>query len=1147
MELNSNLEIFRNLIEVNREYFKDANELINIIRNTQELDPKITLRIRTELDQIVRSDRQLLDLFEEIVRTYNDPALSESIANLNQELFKLQIRDIFERSKKLYNISGKNKDYVKRLIDVLSKKIENLNKIISLQMSELEIAPTESLPSGSILPSASAAISPQRPQEPIQEPIQEPAIPEMPAIPVIPGEPLIISPLNLNNFLNLRVPNAPSNITDPYQMMNNFNEIIGKISSPGLSLTGGAFTEIEKLEIKRKTMKLLDDFTDKYNIFNTELFLKIGTIMYDKDLFMETFQKKGLIDPTIIIKLFFIEMPTQILPELMRKNIIDEKTFVRDKLFYSIYFPKTEADTFVIFIYKLVRNIYKKSQENLDNLFENDLITNFMISFFQYANANLKQIYDFYPALRSQWMNINEDYLKLINKNKKIYSFLKIRQDSIFPNPRFNVQKFEDQFLAMKYYNVGGAFGMQGNIYDRNLAYEQIISNRDTLPEYYYFGAYDGIFSKSQSNREIAQLGRTRAFINKILNYESLCVIGFGTSGSGKTSSLVYFEKDKQDGIIVEICKNVDLLNKFKRIILQIKSIFIFYDASIKHVSMVDKQHYNMTDVELEPNKLAYTFIQDPLLGWIYEMDRDLPSQERRTLGQMINVGIKNRKIEPTPNNPDSSRNHVLINITLLDENAKPANIVVCDLAGIENTFKCNDPSEIKQFEINYEESLKYKNQKIKLEDEVVKQKAFRDKNVELIAEYEKNINLDRNLENAVNRYQEAPSFNLDKNCLSRMELAFQHKMSEDRLNDQIRSTLRQIYILHIATIFSSFKEGAGPGTNNQNLIHELNNPANRKKFNIRKEFSKEDDEVNQLLIFATGSEQARLDFLRHFPPEIKDRINKTKNTFKERLQLLVCDYARIRKIKYNCHLRNIEGFMINRSLFDLQDDIKNLVITSIKRGNLMPLVYVNPSLPFCYNTTSDYDNFEQFYYEKPQTNFKSIIGDVLKSFKIDINSINFVLFAVINLTDNGIINNPPKIPYIKINNIKYFTFIYNKPDKMDKLQTNLLSLGQRMNKFPYYLNNYKNLVLENPIKRLMSGIANIDDSRIIIEEIDNLNKNSLLGSLESSEKIKNLFNDMFICSAPALNNDQLNSFRDQGINLGAETIIELQRLLDQQ
>ena len=51
--------------------------------------------------------------------------------------------------------------------------------------------------------------------------------------------------------------------------------------------------------------------------------------------------------------------------------------------------------------------------------------------------------------------------------------------------------------------------------------------------------------------------------------------------------------------------------------------------------------------------------------------------------------------------------------------------------------------------------------------------------------------------------------------------------------------------------------------------------------------------------------------------------------------------------------------------------------------------------------------------------------------FNIDTSKMNFVIFTVINVTNNGKVNNPPNPPYIKTNKLEsYFTCLTNELKK---------------------------------------------------------------------------------------------------------------------
>ena len=95
--------------------------------------------------------------------------------------------------------------------------------------------------------------------------------------------------------------------------------------------------------------------------------------------------------------------------------------------------------------------------------------------------------------------------------------------------------------------------------------------------------------------------------------------------------------------------------------------------------------------------------------------------ENKGTANQLLNKGTANqllgdyiimclnselRATEPTPNNPDSSRSHVIIHIKIKNSNpSKISNLVVCDFAGVENEFDCSNDDVINIFNQKIKES----------------------------------------------------------------------------------------------------------------------------------------------------------------------------------------------------------------------------------------------------------------------------------------------------------------------------------------------------------------------------------------------------------------------------------------------------------
>ena len=76
--------------------------------------------------------------------------------------------------------------------------------------------------------------------------------------------------------------------------------------------------------------------------------------------------------------------------------------------------------------------------------------------------------------------------------------------------------------------------------------------------------------------------------------------------------------------------------------------------------------------------------------GWV--LFQLLGDELKTQKGDYKNFKI-NRKVRSTPNNRASSRSHAVIDIVLKkpDRSDKNPHLIICDLAGVENAFACND------------------------------------------------------------------------------------------------------------------------------------------------------------------------------------------------------------------------------------------------------------------------------------------------------------------------------------------------------------------------------------------------------------------------------------------------------------------------
>jgi septal ring factor EnvC (AmiA/AmiB activator) len=518
---------------------------------------------------------------------------------------------------------------------------------------------------------------------------------------------------------------------------------------------------------------LLDEV---YKIYNSEIILKIIGLLSDKvsfdKVYSEVFKDKSRESKLKFIKLFFIDIDdnSSIFNDKSEDNTIynlfDGLTNVknnkvikisdrinRDTNIYKLY-DSTDSGK-KIFTFTLIYLLKSIPLDNISILFgdaEKTLeITKILLKLY----TNIKSIMSNYNNIISQKSNISRLYNELINKKRKVFTFIKIRSDTTNINPRYKYEIIDNQkvmdgvinkYLTLRYYNVDGIFGKGNDGYKYDDANEQL---KEARKEYYYFGPFDGIYrEKIKKNKEIADDTSKLLFKKLINDDQDICVIGYGQSGSGKTSTLIYLNVKspqggviEQQGIIMELCNKNEIYDRFDYINLKIVDIYLYHGTGInepadinisrdykyKLIGGIEYTEYS-TDAEgklvpvLENGKPKILVDNNPQFnykngGWYLETQKyNNDSIKEKTLGECINDAFNIREIEPTPNNPDSSRSHIIACITLHkkvdDGKSRYRNIVVCDLAGVENVFDCNNKDELQKFDMQYQKSGKYKTSK---------------------------------------------------------------------------------------------------------------------------------------------------------------------------------------------------------------------------------------------------------------------------------------------------------------------------------------------------------------------------------------------------------------------------------------------------
>ena len=321
------------------------------------------------------------------------------------------------------------------------------------------------------------------------------------------------------------------------------------------------------------------------------------------------------------------------------------------------------------------------------------------------------------------------------NQDSRILTY--VRLSSATPldnNKRFKYEIVGDKIFHVQYDDQPVAF------YDpvMNAGGEVVDFKENGLFTYtyasdYWFGPFTQVFEPTFANNQIAADEDFRKQIEVRLRKKNpVCIIGYGASGSGKTSTLVYAsytkytggvgEKVSEPGILIYLANNLaqsysidgttyegytdcnvalyefetdpDPTNKDPAN----QSICSKYpgadpNRTIHRIKRVGKDTFDENDVPYDPCNQA----SDARFVYKRQSDNTWLNEQKKGLDEEIVTYIDvKRNIAPSPNNPSSSRSHVVCILTFLNSaNGETTTLIVCDFAGVENKFNCADQASL--------------------------------------------------------------------------------------------------------------------------------------------------------------------------------------------------------------------------------------------------------------------------------------------------------------------------------------------------------------------------------------------------------------------------------------------------------------------
>lgn len=759
---------------------------------------------------------------------------------------------------------------------------------------------------------------------------------------------------------------------------------------------------------------------------------------------------------------------------------------------------------------------------------------------------------------------------------------------------------------------------------------ENYIIPEDNYKYTYIFGPFSEIYDYKYTNKEISN--RMDIVINSLIKQKPVLIIGYGASGAGKTSTLIYFNKgntnDSKNGILVHLCNRMAKEHNFNKIKLKCREFYVEESKNTPDVRYFPNKKNDSIEFIYNENENIFklnTFNSDK--NYIYKnkyIEKSFPDtetvfNENSSLGEIVIHLIDNdRFVAATTNNPNSSRSHSLIFVELIkyikNQNGEltefKSNIIIGDFAGVENLFDC-DSDEFKEkfnniirddiyLDDSKKNKIKNKIENLKLSKIIENTeksnliKSEIDKLNKILTSFEKKeyyykYPIEKHYEKLNEKYNEFQlSFDniinkiyKNKNYISTNKTDIQKETSKpfqfdtdkkinknyyENTNKYIKDIINQNYSQDIITnnFVNILQKLKNKSTINLNEISEIEKLLFLIIFgvnNLQNDIQKTNKKVNDIINMGFNADKKIYKYVKYFV----DTFNKIKNEYDIKNKELFEKNKQLEYGKEVCLVRRNEGIFINNSLKQIRNLINYIIIEKNKYKLTISPPFVNECLNFYCNKDTCFKIKQEEIYNKYNDNlneknitidiknnlpFNSIIfNTIVEEIGIKVKDLIISVFCVFNISKGA--NNPPPVPYIDINKIKY---LYNNK-KYDKLSVELqkISCYDDTKKQTDYsddciLLNYnkqkiKNILIDSKFQNFMKIKDEIDiilNSEKISKEkqkilnntisdlfniIDNFNSASAVGTLEFVDSLSKYNTITNICNKKNFTKEQSDIF----------------------
>ena len=342
-----------------------------------------------------------------------------------------------------------------------------------------------------------------------------------------------------------------------------------------------------------------------------------------------------------------------------------------------------------------------RNEDNFNKLINNyPKVINIMINFMKmkieqynsiedcFSVTNKKNTFSpFIPNLDEIIKHQNEanvvTYLKLSNQTNEPYN-----------KKRFEIEYTESEPFLMK---------VNYNYSNKNIEDPSVIDNSR---EKYIVGGLTKIFLPKQSNSEIAT--QLQTVIDKAKQGNPIMMIGYGISGAGKTSTLIYLNQpnlpnDTKNGIVLHICNNLGINDGYTKLNMTVNE---FYNVCKEYPNTLGCKQRDTISFDFEQKKKEWMLNKGTIFPKTHlyrQAGKPTDYENIKTLGEcLVYVIDTDRLVNPTTNNPNSSRSHSVIELEIIPKKetykTKTVYFYIGDFAGVENAFDCKNTEVLKKF-----------------------------------------------------------------------------------------------------------------------------------------------------------------------------------------------------------------------------------------------------------------------------------------------------------------------------------------------------------------------------------------------------------------------------------------------------------------